>query len=43
MNIIAVKKDGNMNFMLKPDTVLSADETLLVLGEYKALQKCFRI
>ena len=24
-----------------PDTVLTQDKTLLVLGEYKALQKCF--
>ena len=43
LNIIAVKKNGNMNFMITPDTVLTPDATLLVLGEYKALQKCFRI
>ena len=25
------------------DTVLSGETTILALGEYKALQKCFRI
>ena len=30
-------------FLVKPDTVLAKDVTLLVLGEYKALQKCFRL
>lgn len=43
LNIIAVKRNNVMNFMITPDTVLRADESLLVLGEYKALQKCFRI
>ena len=43
LNIIAIKKDDNMNFMITPDTVLSAANTLLVLGEYKALQKVFKI
>ena len=43
LNIIAVKDDGVMNFMVKPDTVLRADMTLLVLGEYNSLKKCFKI
>lgn len=43
LTIIGLKKDGVMNFMVKPDTVLTGDMSLLVLGEYKALQKCFRI
>jgi len=28
---------------ITPDTVLTEDKTLMVVGEYKALQKCFRI
>ena len=28
---------------ITPDTVLSGEMTILALGEYKALQKCFRI
>ena len=43
INIMAIKKDGKMNAGITPDTILTEDITLLVLGEYKALQKCFRL
>lgn len=43
INIMAVKHKGKMNVSVNPDTVLSADNTLLVLGEHKSLQKCFHI
>ena len=43
INIMAVKKDGQMNLAVTPDTFLTADKTMLVLGEYKAIQKCFHI
>ena len=43
LNIIAVKKDGVMNFSVTPDTVLTEDCRLLVLGKYKAIQKLLRI
>ena len=43
INIMAVKKDGQMNLAVTPDTYLTADKTMLVLGEYKAIQKCFHI
>lgn len=43
INILATKNQGKMNMIINPDTVLTADKTLLVLGEYKALQKCFHI
>ncbi|MGN1111865.1 MAG: potassium channel family protein [Acutalibacteraceae bacterium] len=43
INILAVKEDGKMDMAITPDTVLSNDKTMLVLGEYKALQKCFHI
>lgn len=42
LTIVGIKKDGKMNFVIKPDTVLTKDMTLLVLGEYKKMQKCFR-
>ncbi len=42
LTIIGLKKDDAMNFMIKPETILTEDMTLLVLGEYKALKKCFR-
>ncbi|MDD2268987.1 MAG: TrkA family potassium uptake protein [Eubacteriales bacterium] len=43
VNIMAVKQNEKMNMEVTPNTVLTNDKTLLVLGEYKALQKCFRI
>lgn len=43
INIMGVKQNKNMNVSVTPDTVLTEDKTLLVIGEYKALQKCFHI
>lgn len=43
INIMAVKRDGKMDLTITPDTVLEEDMAMLVLGEYKALQKCFHI
>ncbi len=43
INIMAVKRNGKTDLMVTPDTVLTEECTLLVLGTYKALQKCFRI
>ena len=43
INIIAVKQNGKLNVSITPDTVLTEDKTLLVIGEYKAVHKCFRI
>ena len=43
INIMAVKKGDFMEIGIGPDTVLTEDKTMLVLGEYKALQKCFHI
>ena len=43
INILAVKTGRQMDLAITPDTVLTAENTLLVLGDYKALQKCFRI
>ena len=43
INIIGVKQDGKTNVTVTPDTLLSEDKTLLVIGEDKALQKCFHI
>ena len=43
INIIGVKQNGKTDVTVTPDTVLSADKTLLVIGEDKALQKCFHI
>ena len=42
VNIMGVKKGGELSLTITPDTVLTGEETLLVLGDYKTLQKCFR-
>lgn len=43
INIIGVKSEGKMTLSVTPETYLTEDITLLVLGEYKSLQKCFKI
>lgn len=43
INILGLKRGGVMNFNITPDTLVSSGTTILALGEYKALQKCFRI
>lgn len=43
INIIGVKQNGKTNVTITPDTLLSDNNTLLVIGEDKALQKCFHI
>ena len=43
MNILGTKKNEKMDLAVSPDTVLSADLKLLVLGNFKDIQKCFRI
>lgn len=43
ISIMAIKQNGKLTLSITSDTVLMKDQTLLVLGEYKALQKCFRI
>ena len=43
INIMATKENGKINMVVSPETVLTDNSTLLVLGAYKELQKCFRI
>ncbi len=43
INIMAVKSNGKMNLSISPDTVLEADNTLLVLGDIRSMQRCFKI
>ena len=43
INILATRKYGKTDVAVSPETVLNGDATILVLGEYKAIQKCFRI
>jgi trk system potassium uptake protein TrkA len=43
INILALKKDGNLDMNITPDTRLCRDESMLVLGKYASIQKCFRL
>jgi len=43
INIMALKSNGKMNLTVHSDTVLQNGETMLVLGNHKDIQKCFRI
>ena len=43
INIIAIKQNGKLSASVTPDTVLTEDKTLLVIGEYKAIHKCFKV
>lgn len=43
ISILALKADGRYTIDISPDTVLAADETMLVIGKHKNLQKCFHI
>lgn len=43
INILGIRQNKKTNVSISPDTVLSENTTLLVLGERKALQKCFHI
>ena len=43
INIMATKENGKINMAVSPETVFTDKITLLVLGVYKELQKCFRI
>ncbi len=43
INIMGIKRNGKLELSVSPDSVLEADDTMLVLGRNKDLQKCFHI
>lgn len=42
LTIVGIRENDVMSFIVRPDTVLKKDMSLLVLGEYKKLKKCFK-
>lgn len=40
---MAIKYNDSINVNVEPDIVLTEDITLLVLGDYKNLKKCFKV
>ena len=43
INILGVRENGKLNMKIVPDTILSREKSILVLGKPKAVQKCFHI
>ncbi len=43
ISILALKKNGKLKMNITPDTLLTNESTLLVLGENKAIKKCFKL
>lgn len=43
INIVAIKRGENINMSISSETMLKEGETLLVIGEYKTLQRCFQM
>lgn len=43
VSIIGIKRSGKMSMSITPDTVFYGDETILTVGAYKDVQKCFKL
>lgn len=43
INIMGIKESGRLNLTITPETRFHAADTILVLGKYKNLQKCFSL
>ena len=43
LNLLAVRETGNPSMAVTSDTQLKQNQTILVLGKWKDIQKCFRI
>lgn len=43
VNIMGIKREGRLELSVSAEFVLEADDTMLVLGRNKDIQKCFRI
>lgn len=43
INILGIRENGRLNMNITADTLLDSDKSLLVLGNQRAIQKCFHI
>ncbi len=43
INILGMRENGKLNLHITPDMVFSGDKSILVLGQPKAVHKCFHI
>ena len=43
INILGIRENGRLNMNITPDTVLNHNRSVLVLGQEKAVHRCFHI
>ena len=43
INIMALRENGSLEMAINAGTILKADQTMLVLGHYQDVRKCFHI
>ena len=43
VNILGIKRDGKISMNIAPDTQLQQEDTIMVLGKFADVQKCFHI
>ena len=43
LNLLAIRENGNPSMAVTSETQLRQDQTILVMGKWKDIQKCFRI
>ncbi len=43
INILAITNNGELSMAISPDTFFTGNISLLVIGEHKAIKKCFHI
>lgn len=43
INVLGIRQNGKLNMKVRPDSVLRSNESILILGEEKAIHKCFNI
>ena len=43
LNLLAVREDGHPNMAITSETRLNQSQTILVLGKWKDVQKCFKL
>ena len=42
INLIAIKKDGDINLIVSPENVLTSDMSMMVVGDYKDVQRLYK-
>lgn len=43
LSLLGIKKDGRINIDIGPNTILTEDVTILIVGTYEDFQRCFKL